>query len=88
MHLSAWLLRHGPGQVEQLIAEAERRELGIYPISPYFRTAPRRGGLLLGYSVLGPRDLAEAGRRLGEVLRAVEPERATRRPARVRPFGA
>ena len=86
MHLSAWLLRHAPRQVEALIEEAERRDLGIYPISPYFRTRPRRGGLLLGYSVLGPRELAEAARRLGEVLRAVPPERPARKPGTRLPF--
>lgn len=70
MHVTAWLTRHPRHAVEAVIAAGERRELGLYPISPYYVTRPPSAGLLLGYSALSPRDLGEATRRLGEVLRA------------------
>lgn len=70
MHVTAWLTRHAKASVEEVIAAGERRELGLYPISPYYYTRPPRAGLLLGYSAITPRDIGEATRRLGEVLRA------------------
>lgn len=70
MHVTAWLTQHARAAVESVIAAAERRDLGLYPIAPYYVTRTPRAGLLLGYSAITPRDIGEATRRLGEVLRA------------------
>lgn len=75
MHVVAWLRRHRAEQVDALCAAAEKRQLGIYPVAPYFSMPGARGGLLLGYSALSPADLAEAGRRLAAVLADVAPAR-------------
>jgi len=53
-----------------VIEAGESRDLGLYPIAPYYCTRPPRAGLLLGYSAIAPREIGEATRRLGEVLRA------------------
>jgi GntR family transcriptional regulator/MocR family aminotransferase len=70
MHFTAWLTRLPPARLPELIARAEALELGLYPIAPYYARAPRRAGLLIGYSGLGPRELREAARRLGTLLAA------------------
>jgi GntR family transcriptional regulator/MocR family aminotransferase len=51
-----------------LIAKAAARGVGVYGISPYFLTPPRRRGLVLGYSRVKETDIREGIRRLGEVL--------------------
>ncbi len=70
MHVTAWLPKHARNAVDAVVAAGEARELGLYPIAPYYMTRAPRAGLLLGYSAITPRDLGEATRRLGEVLRA------------------
>jgi GntR family transcriptional regulator/MocR family aminotransferase len=75
MHLCAWLTRHKVKQEMDIVARAERVDLGVYPVSPYFAGKPRRAGLLLGYSGLRPAELDEAARRLGQILRALPPAR-------------
>jgi len=69
MHVAVWLPRHRPADIATVIAAAQSAGVGAYPVSPYFSRAPRRAGLLLGYSGLAARDLAEGARRLGAVLR-------------------
>jgi GntR family transcriptional regulator/MocR family aminotransferase len=51
-----------------VIARAAAREVAIYGISPYFLTAPRRTGLMLGYSRMKEGDIREGVRRLSEAL--------------------
>jgi GntR family transcriptional regulator / MocR family aminotransferase len=75
MHVVAWLRRHRPEQVGAICAAAEKRQLGIYDVAPYFSQHGARAGLLLGYSALSPTDLAEAGRRLGALLAEIPPAR-------------
>jgi len=71
MHVCAWLPRHAPTAVPDVIALAEQRGVGVYPIAPYFWKPIERAGLLLGYSGLTPADLNESTRRLGAVLREI-----------------
>lgn len=73
MHVAAWLPRHAPDAVPALIAAAEAVGVGVYPVAPYFSRPPRRAGLLLGYSGLAARDVAEGARRLAGVLRETAP---------------
>jgi GntR family transcriptional regulator/MocR family aminotransferase len=75
MHVTAWLRDVAPGDLPALVAAARRVDLGIYPITPYYASPPRRAGLLLGYAALAPRDLGEAARRLGGLLGAPESSR-------------
>ena len=70
MHVTAWLVKHRRDAVDAVIAAGEARDLGLYPITPYYATRAPRAGLLLGYSATAPRDLGEATRRLGDALRA------------------
>lgn len=69
MHVAAWLPAHRATGVPAVIAAAEAVGVGVHPVSPYFSRPSRRAGLLLGYAGLAARDLAEAARRLGGVLR-------------------
>ena len=69
MHVAAWLPGHRASDVPGVIAAAEAVGVGVHPVAPYFSRPPRRAGLLLGYAGLAARDLAEAARRLGGVLR-------------------
>jgi len=71
MHITVWLPRHAPDEVPQVISEAARRNVGVYPIAPYYQAPPTRAGLLLGYSGLSPNDLQEGARRLALALREV-----------------
>jgi GntR family transcriptional regulator/MocR family aminotransferase len=75
MHLTAWLRDVPPGAVPALVEQAQRVQVGLYPVAPYYARAPRRAGLLLGYAGLGPRDLGEAARRLGALLASFTPAR-------------
>jgi GntR family transcriptional regulator / MocR family aminotransferase len=51
-----------------LIERAAAQEVAIYGISPYFLGAPRRAGLMLGYSRMKESDIREGVRRLSEVF--------------------
>lgn len=82
MHVTAWLRDVPPRDVPALVAAAERVDLGLYPIAPYYAEPPPRAGLLLGYAGLSPRDLGEAARRLARLLpppRPSPPRRAALR---------
>jgi GntR family transcriptional regulator / MocR family aminotransferase len=51
-----------------MIARAAARDVAIYGIAPYFLTARRRAGLMLGYSRMKESDIREGVRRLSEVF--------------------
>jgi GntR family transcriptional regulator/MocR family aminotransferase len=75
MHLTAWLPWLRPDALPGLVAAAAVREVGIYPITPYYHSLAPRAGLLLGYAGLAAADLGEASRRLGPVLAAARSSR-------------
>jgi GntR family transcriptional regulator/MocR family aminotransferase len=52
----------------QVIAKAAALGVAVYGISPYFLSAPRRYGLMLGYSRMSESDIREGVRRLSQVL--------------------
>jgi GntR family transcriptional regulator/MocR family aminotransferase len=51
-----------------VIEQAAAQEVTVYGISPYFLSAPRRAGLMLGYSRMKESDIREGVRRLSKVL--------------------
>jgi GntR family transcriptional regulator / MocR family aminotransferase len=53
---------------ETVVAEAERRNVGIYGISHCFLHPPSRPGFILGYAHLNEREIREGIRLLGEVF--------------------
>jgi GntR family transcriptional regulator/MocR family aminotransferase len=91
MHVTAWLRDVPPERLPALVAAAERVDLGLYPITPYYAAPAARAGLLLGYAALGPRELGEAARRLAALLAGFAPSRpsgaALRHNARSREAG-
>jgi GntR family transcriptional regulator / MocR family aminotransferase len=65
-HLVLWLKAR---TVEDNVIEAAAsRGVGVYGIRPYFTGTPPRGGLLLGYSRMREKDVAEGIRRLGSAF--------------------
>ena len=69
MHVVGWLPGFDEERLDQLIATARRRGLGLHPVGPYHRDPPARVGLLLGFASLFPRQIDAATKVLGEVLR-------------------
>ena len=80
-HCGGWLTPHLPDQGMHLVAylrdglddgEAEMAAAGagvtVRAISPLYRTAPPRHGLILGFSGFEPEAMAPAAARLGEAL--------------------
>ncbi len=53
---------------EALIASAASRAVGIYGISPYFLSSPRRTGIMLGYSRMSEAEIREGILRLAKVF--------------------
>ena len=53
---------------EDVIRKARARGILIYGIAPYYLNAPRRPGILLGYSRLKESEVREGIRRLSEVI--------------------
>ena len=53
---------------KQVVAGALKRGIVIYGVAPYHLGKPRRPGLLLGYSRLSEREIAEGIRRLAPIL--------------------
>jgi GntR family transcriptional regulator/MocR family aminotransferase len=69
LHLVVWL-RDVPGRSAGAIARrAADAGVGIYPIAPYYTSAPPgRAGFILGYSALAVRDIRAGVARLAGVL--------------------
>ncbi len=68
VHLLLWLRDVEPARVGQIIAAAAARDVGVYPVTPYFLKPPRRAGLMLGYATLTPEQIRVGVERLAEVL--------------------
>jgi GntR family transcriptional regulator / MocR family aminotransferase len=74
MHLVGWL----PEGVDDAVASRSAFEHGLEapPLSAYALERKERGGLLLGYTVTGTREIRHGMRRLAQALRAVNPPAA------------
>jgi len=55
----------------QLRRACEARDVGIYPVRPFYATPPARAGFLLGYAALSEETIDEGVRRIGEALAAL-----------------
>jgi GntR family transcriptional regulator / MocR family aminotransferase len=69
VHLIVWLKDMSYPQLDRLIELAAERNLGLYPIHPYYQKPPARPGLLLGYAGLSDASIRVATKRLGQCLR-------------------
>jgi GntR family transcriptional regulator/MocR family aminotransferase len=68
IHLLVWLHDVAPDQLDALIAEAARADVGLYAVTPYYMTPPSRAGLLLGYAAMTETDIRDGIERLAMVL--------------------
>jgi GntR family transcriptional regulator/MocR family aminotransferase len=68
IHLLVWLHDVVPAQLDALIAEAARADVGLYAVTPYYMTPPSRAGLLLGYAAMTETDIRDGIERLAMVL--------------------
>jgi GntR family transcriptional regulator/MocR family aminotransferase len=83
-HLVAWLREVERGELDELVREAARVGVGVYPIAPYYLEPPPRAGLLLGYAAMREVDIDAGIHRLASVLserrwaqNAIRPRRAS-----------
>lgn len=68
IHVMMWLNDRTANDVPQLVEQAARAGVGIYPITPYFIHAPRGAGFLLGYASMEESMIREGIQRLAGVL--------------------
>ena len=52
----------------EVVAKAAALGVAVYGIAPYFLSAPRTNGFMLGYSRMKEGDIREGVRRLSQVL--------------------
>jgi len=70
LHILAWIKGFAARRLPALCRRAAERDVGLYPVTPYFRTPPKRAGLLLGFSSLQEKEIEEGIQRLGKLLTA------------------
>jgi GntR family transcriptional regulator/MocR family aminotransferase len=56
----------------ELRRACETRDVGIYPLRPFYTRPPARAGFLLGYAALGEADIDEGVRRIGAALASLD----------------
>jgi GntR family transcriptional regulator/MocR family aminotransferase len=76
MHLVVWLRDVAPERLHTVIDHAAQAGVGLYSVTPYYLTPPRRAGLLLGYAALNADDIDRGIQRLASILQrlAATPE--------------
>lgn len=67
-HVVVWLREVEYGQVPRLVELGVERNLGFYPIHPYYDVPPQRPGLVLGYAALPAGSLERVGALFGQCL--------------------
>lgn len=72
VHVLVWLTGLSPDAVPRVLAAARRRDVGVYPVAPYYAGAPPAAGLLMGYAVMEESRAREGVRRLRAALDEVE----------------
>jgi GntR family transcriptional regulator/MocR family aminotransferase len=68
MHFVVWLPRLPVERLDSFIAKARTLGLGLYPVHPYYRVAPNRPGLLIGYAGLSAGQLRAAAELFAQCL--------------------
>ncbi len=68
LHLVAWFPDRPAADTAKIVATAAAAGVGVYPISPYYLSAPQSAGLLLGYGAMSERDIDAGIRLLGRAL--------------------
>lgn len=69
MHLVVWFRRLSYRALDRLIARAFERNLGIYPIHPFYQAPPPRPGLIMGFAGLSPAQIHTATELLASCLK-------------------
>jgi GntR family transcriptional regulator/MocR family aminotransferase len=70
LHVFLRLRGWSPARTTALARRAYTAGVGVYPATPYYATAPREGGLVLGYAGLEPAEIRAGVLVLADVLRA------------------
>lgn len=68
LHVVLWFPDLPAERTADLAAAARRREVGVYPVAPYFLDPPRAAGLIVGYAALDEAEIEEGVRRLARAL--------------------
>jgi GntR family transcriptional regulator/MocR family aminotransferase len=71
LHILLWLRDISMRRSADVVARAEQAGVGVYPVGPFYARPPRRTGLLLGYTSLTEKEIAEGIRRLASVVAAM-----------------
>jgi GntR family transcriptional regulator / MocR family aminotransferase len=71
VHVVLWLRTLPASSLAALVARGLEAGLGLYPVSPYYITAPERAGLLLGYAGLTEQEIEAGIASLARVVRGV-----------------
>ena len=77
VHMVLWLRNTPPSRLGAILQSASARGLGIYPVSPYYVTPPRRAGLLLGYACLTEREIRDGIALIARLVRTAAGRAAT-----------
>jgi GntR family transcriptional regulator/MocR family aminotransferase len=68
IHMVVWLREVPAQRLDEVIAQAAERGIGIYSVAPYYATAPAGSGLVLGYAGLTEREIHEGIRLLSPLI--------------------
>jgi GntR family transcriptional regulator / MocR family aminotransferase len=68
LHMVVWLRGVAAASVDDLVARAADRGVGIYSVAPYYLKPPETAGLLLGYGGLTEREIRDGVRLLAKVI--------------------
>ncbi|WP_397458270.1 PLP-dependent aminotransferase family protein [Pseudomonas asplenii] len=68
------ILDRGTVDIPQLVELAKTFEVGLYPLAPFYYTAPARTGLLMGYGSIETLDIQPSLDRVRELLLQLCPE--------------
>jgi GntR family transcriptional regulator/MocR family aminotransferase len=71
LHVMLWLKKVPMRRSDELVKRAERAGVGVYPVGAFYARQPARAGLLLGYTSLDEREIAEGIRRLAPVIASI-----------------
>ena len=68
IHVVVWFPGRTTRELDSWIAAAEDVGVGLYSVTPYFLSEPKRPGLLFGYGNLDEEEIAEGIRRFASLL--------------------